>query len=84
MHREMFGEMTYDMSMGDDSYAGKVFHNRLFTGEEELFASKRCVSRLLEMRSPKFQLCAQPIAVWLGVAYKWTVIGLRKEGGYNR
>merc|ERR1712195_342459 len=30
-----------------------------------------------------FQLCAQPIAVWLGVAYKWTVIGLRKEGGYN-
>lgn len=58
MHREMFGEMTYDMSMGDDSYAGKVFHNRLFTGEEELFASKRCVSRLLEMRSPIYRTSA--------------------------
>ena len=30
-----------------------------------------------------FQLLAQPIAVWLGVAYKWMIIGLRKEGGYN-
>merc|ERR1711935_1105226 len=25
----------------------------------------------------------QPFAVALGVAYKWFVIGLRKEGGYN-
>ena len=30
-----------------------------------------------------FQFCSQPFAVALGVAYKWFVIGLRKEGGYN-
>jgi len=30
-----------------------------------------------------FQFLAQPIAVGLGVAYKWLVIGQRKEGGYN-
>lgn len=45
MHREMMGEMYDEMD-----YAGKVFENRLFTGEEELFASQRCVSRLCEMR----------------------------------
>ena len=31
-----------------------VFQNTLFTGEEELFASKRCISRLNEMRSPSY------------------------------
>ena len=53
MHREMLGEMASDMA-----YAGKVFHNALFTGEEEMFASKRCVSRLMEMRSPLYRLTA--------------------------
>jgi len=45
MHREMLGEMAQEMD-----YKGKVFAGQLFTGEEELFASERCVSRLAEMR----------------------------------
>eukprot|EP00041_Stephanoeca_diplocostata_P034594 m.1187180 g.1187180 ORF g.1187180 m.1187180 type:complete len:468 (+) comp24548_c0_seq72:1126-2529(+) len=51
MHREMMTEMYNDMD-----YKGKVFHNKLFTGKEELFASERCVSRLSEMRSPLYRL----------------------------
>ena len=43
----MIGEMNYDMN-----YSGKVFQNQLFSGEEEMFASKRCISRLMEMRNP--------------------------------
>ena len=34
MHREAMGEMFSEMSYGD-----QVFQNKLFTGEEELFAS---------------------------------------------
>ena len=50
MHREMIGELADEMS-----YSEKVFTNQLFTGEEELFASKRCVSRLMEMRTEVYR-----------------------------
>lgn len=50
MHREMIGELADEMS-----YSEKVFTNQLFTGEEELFASKRCVSRLMEMRTEMYR-----------------------------
>lgn len=50
MHREMMGELYDEMD-----YKGKVFSGKLFTGEEELFASERCVSRLAEMRSYSYR-----------------------------
>jgi len=50
MHREMMGELYDEMD-----YKGKVFENRLFTGQEELFASQRCVSRICEMRGPAYR-----------------------------
>ena len=50
MHREAMGEMFSEMSYGD-----QVFQNKLFTGEEELFASARCISRIMEMQSPSYK-----------------------------
>merc|ERR1712028_59672 len=37
-------------------YSEKVFTNQLFTGEEEVFASERCVSRLMEMRGGMYKM----------------------------
>ncbi len=50
MHREAMGEMFAEMSYGE-----QVFQNKLFTGAEELFASARCVSRIIEMQSPQYK-----------------------------
>eukprot|EP00040_Diaphanoeca_grandis_P036162 m.229683 g.229683 ORF g.229683 m.229683 type:complete len:645 (-) comp33563_c0_seq31:523-2457(-) len=50
MYREVMGDMFSEMNYGD-----QVFQNKLFTGEEELFASNRCVSRLFEMQSPRYK-----------------------------
>ncbi|EGD78360.1 hypothetical protein PTSG_09426 [Salpingoeca rosetta] len=61
MHGDMLGEMMYDLGRdGPD-----VYKNMLFTGEEELFASKRCISRLNEMRSPSY--LSQPHQPGLGM-----------------
>lgn len=51
MLRESLGEIAYDMG-----YSEKVFTNQLFTGEEEVFASERCVSRLMEMRGGMYKM----------------------------
>ena len=51
MLRESLGEIAYDMG-----YSTKVFNNQLFTGEEEVFASERCVSRLMEMRGGMYKM----------------------------
>jgi hypothetical protein len=51
MLRESLGDMASEMGYGD-----KVFANQLFTGEEELFASERCVSRLMEMRGGMYRM----------------------------
>jgi hypothetical protein len=50
MLRESLGDMADEMG-----YSGKVFTNQLFTGEEEVFASKRCISRLMEMRGGMYR-----------------------------
>ena len=50
MYREMMGEMFKDMDIEEGA-----FDNQLFTGEEELFASERCVSRLLEMQGAVYR-----------------------------
>lgn len=50
MHGEMLGQMLYDL--GADT--SDVYKHALFTGDEEVFASKRCVSRLYEMRSAAY------------------------------
>ena len=47
----LLGEIAYDMG-----YSEKVFNNQLFTGEEEVFASERCVSRLMEMRGGMYKM----------------------------
>eukprot|EP00045_Choanoeca_perplexa_P012771 m.141555 g.141555 ORF g.141555 m.141555 type:complete len:593 (+) comp16129_c0_seq1:116-1894(+) len=52
MHREMMTQIFHDLKEDD----GQTNINKitLFTGEEEVFASKRCISRLQEMRSPMY------------------------------
>lgn len=71
MHREAMGDMFSEMSYGD-----QVFQNRLFTGEEELFASNRCVSRLVEMQSPRYkELQHQPTAALAGLQLDMLELG---------
>lgn len=53
MHGEMLGEMLYDMG-AERAAEGDIYKHALFTGEEEVFASKRCISRLHEMRSAAY------------------------------
>eukprot|EP00039_Didymoeca_costata_P002806 m.62803 g.62803 ORF g.62803 m.62803 type:complete len:611 (+) comp11535_c0_seq4:191-2023(+) len=51
MFREMLGDMADELK-----YTGDTFKSHLFTGEEEMFASKRCVSRLHEMQTVAYRL----------------------------
>lgn len=53
MHGEMLGEMLYDMG-AEQAEKGDIYKHTLFTGEEEVFASQRCISRLHEMRSAAY------------------------------
>eukprot|EP00730_Choanoeca_flexa_P015500 TRINITY_DN7129_c0_g1_i1.p1 TRINITY_DN7129_c0_g1~~TRINITY_DN7129_c0_g1_i1.p1 ORF type:complete len:580 (+),score=126.19 TRINITY_DN7129_c0_g1_i1:98-1837(+) len=52
MHREMMTQIFHDLKLDDTK--SNINHSVLFTGEEEVFASKRCISRLQEMRSPMY------------------------------
>ncbi|EDQ89491.1 uncharacterized protein MONBRDRAFT_25180 [Monosiga brevicollis MX1] len=55
MHGEMMAQIFYDLGMDETRrHDASPFQSNLFSGEEEIFASKRCISRLQEMQSPMY------------------------------